>query len=79
MLLTVKKFNIRFIDSSCFLAAPLAKLPEMFGLEEEISKGMFPHAFNRPENYDYDGEMPDSAMYEPDRMSEQRRTEFFEW
>ena len=32
--MTYKKFNIRFVDPLNFFNIPLAKLPEMFGLEE---------------------------------------------
>ncbi len=60
--MTYKKFNIRFVDPLNFFNTPLAKLPEMFGLED-IVKGDFPHKFNTPENQDYIGRIPAIEYY----------------
>ena len=75
------RWKIRFIDSLNFIARSLAAMPSMFGLEDEVRKGFFPHFFNKPENMDfcgYLGELPKS-MFGYDGMSETVRTEFELW
>ena len=79
MLLKIKSLNIRFIDTCSFVAAPLASLPKMFGLENHIRKGTFPHTFNRPENYGYVGEIPDISFYDPEQKSEVNRADLLRW
>ena len=60
--------NIKFIDSLCFIPMKLADFPKTFGLTE-LEKGYFPHLFNRAENQDYVGPMPDVKYYDPNSMS----------
>jgi hypothetical protein len=57
----------------------LSELPRTFG-EEEISKGYFPHLFNRKENHNkvFDN-LPDIKFYNPDSMKPEWRTEFMNW
>ena len=38
---------------------PLAKLPAALGLDVSLKKGDFSHLFNRKENYNYLGPIPD--------------------
>lgn len=71
----VKALNISFIDSFSFLPMPLSRLPESFGIKE-LCKGYFPHLFNRPENQNYCGPIPDSKFYAPESMSEENRNFF---
>ena len=70
--------NIHFKDSLCFLPMALAAFSETFGLTE-LKKGFFPHFFNRSENQDYVGPLPDIHYYDPDGMSVERREEFDKW
>ena len=57
-----REYNIRFIASTSLTMRPLKDFPETFGLNE-LSKGYFPHEFNRPENQDYIGKYPDKTYY----------------
>jgi hypothetical protein len=76
--LTVSEMNIKFIDSLCFIPMKLAAFPKTFGLTE-FQKGYFPHFFNRAENQDYVGPLPDSKFYDPDGMSTDDREKFYTW
>mmetsp|Transcript_12651 Transcript_12651/g.16301 ORF Transcript_12651/g.16301 Transcript_12651/m.16301 type:complete len:1243 (-) Transcript_12651:1394-5122(-) len=71
--------DIRLVDSYAFVTAALAKFPKMFDLDEGLAKGFFPHEFNRVENWGYVGPIPDARYYDPDRFSEAKRKEFYEW
>lgn len=57
---------------------PLAKFPSTFNLQE-IHKGFFPHAFNRQENFQYEGAYPPAADYNPDEMDSKKREQFLTW
>ena len=76
--LTVPEMNIKFIDSLCFIPMKLAAFPKTFGLTE-LQKGYFPHFFNRAENQEYVGPLPDTNFYDPDGMSPADREKFFAW
>lgn len=56
----------------------MAKLPKTFGVEE-ITKGYFPHLFNREENQAYVGELPKKEFYCPEFMTEAARSNFYSW
>ena len=77
-ILSMEVKGLRFIDSLNFFSTGLANLPKMFGLTE-LSKGWFPHLFNRVENQTYVGAMPDVKFYDPDGMKEDKRAEFLAW
>ena len=79
LMLKASAFNIQFIDSLSFLQTTLANMPKMFGLEQTIRKGFFPHHFNKPENYDYDGPMPPIESYGADIMPPERYLDFVSW
>ena len=66
--LNVPVFNIKFVDSLCFIPMSLANFPKTFGLNE-LSKGYFPHYFNTDGNQTYEGPLPDASYYSPDGMS----------
>jgi len=70
--------NIHFKDSLCFLPMALAEFTNTFGLDE-LKKGFFPHFFNRSENQQYVGPLPEPHYYDPDGMSPQRKKEFDKW
>jgi hypothetical protein len=70
--------HVRFIDSYSFLTVPLSAFPKTFGLSE-LSKGYFPHLFNRPENQNYSGAFPTPDTYIPDSMSPSNYDKFKVW
>ena len=70
--------KIKFKDSLCFLPMTLSAFSETFGLTE-LKKGFFPHFFNRSENQQYVGPLPEPHYYDPDGMSPQRKKEFEDW
>jgi len=57
----LKRLDMKFKDSLCFLPMALRNFSKTFGLAEE--KGHFPHFFNRPETQDYVGPMPPIETY----------------
>lgn len=70
--------RIKIIDSYNFLPMPLAALPKAFGIEE-ASKGYFPHLFNKKENWNYVGTLPDAYFYSPASMKPTEYQKFMEW
>ena len=69
--------HIQFIDSVLFLPMPLRKLPGAFGLS--VNKAWYPHHFNKKENLNYVGSIPDVEYFGADAMGESERREFVEW
>ena len=61
MYMAFKKHRLRFVDSLHFFLEPLHKLSSTYSID--TVKGFFPHHFNRPENQNYVGEMPEEEMY----------------
>jgi hypothetical protein len=66
-LMCIEVNGMRIIDSLNFLPMPLAAMPKTFG-EAEIKKGYFPHFFNKTENWNYIGPLPNPEMYGADSM-----------
>ena len=67
---------VRMIDSINFLPSALSELPKMLGLEE-LTKGYFPHLFNRKENQSVELiHLPDVYYYNPDAMKLKDRKAF---
>ena len=56
---------------------PLRKLPGAFGLS--VNKAWYPHHFNKKENLNYVGSIPDVEYFGADAMGESERREFCEW
>jgi len=54
--------DIKFRDSFLFLPSSLASLAASFNLP--LKKGIFPHAFNKSENYNYVGQLPDKKYFD---------------
>ena len=79
MSIEIKCMKMRFIDSLNFFNMSLSKLPETFGLEDNVKKGYFPHFFNTPENYSYVGTLPDASYYGPDGMKPKEKQKFDDW
>ena len=78
MYMNVKTFNIRFIDSLNFFPMRLASLPKAFDLKE-ITKGYFPHYFNKASNWEYKGPYPPTEDYGANFMMDSEREAFLRW
>lgn len=70
--------TITFIDSMNFISGPLRNFPKTFGLEN-ITKGDFPHLFNREENQDYRGVVPHLMYFGPDTLPDDRLADLLQW
>ena len=60
----------------------LAKLPAALSLKDSsgsLAKGRFPHFFNRKENANYIGPIPDLQYYGVESMSVKERENFMQW
>ncbi|WAR15443.1 ZN641-like protein, partial [Mya arenaria] len=79
MSIKVPVCKIRFIDSMNFIPMALTDMPKAFGITE-LSKGYFPHLFNREENQTKTmTKLPDLKYYYPDGMKIDKRLEFLAW
>ena len=76
--LTIKMFDIKFIDSLNFIPMGLAKFPKTFG-QPELCKGYFPHFFNKDENQDYVGPIPCQDDYRVNYKKPAEREAFMTW
>ena len=70
--------NLIFRDSMNFFNTALEKLSSTFNLQE-LHKGFFPYAWISKESEGYVGEFRPPEDYNPDRMNEKRRKEFYTW
>lgn len=70
-----------FRDTLKYLSGSLKNLAREYRTEENLSKGYFPHLFNRVENYDYIGRIPDKKYFDlPFTIkTEKELEEFNEW
>jgi len=66
-IICLKVENVTWVDSLNYLATPLIKFPEVFGLMAEQS--WHPHRFNTAENLNYVGTDPD-IYYDVGQMRE---------
>ena len=79
-IMVMKYASLTWLDSLNHIAAPLSKLPTMFGMDTAlVKKGYFPYKFNLPENQNYKGNIPALKYFEPDRMMAKKRKEFLAW
>ena len=76
--MTIPMFNIKFIDSLNFIPMSLSQFPKTFGMSE-LCKGYFPHLFNKEENQNYVGPIPDVDHYSPNTMKPEAREAFLAW
>ena len=76
--LSFESENLIFRDSLNFFSMPLEKLSATFNLRE-LHKGYFSYSWISEKNANYVGEFPPAKDYNPDRMSDKRRKEFFTW
>ena len=70
--------QLKFKDSMSFLNMPLETFTKTFGLTE-VKKGYFPHAFNREENQDYQGPIPELHYYETHTMNTKKKQAVEKW
>ena len=70
--------ELKIIDSSNFIPAPLSSFPKTFGLTE-MKKGYFPYLFNTKSNESYLGPWPPVDTYNPDHMKPEQRKAFLVW
>ena len=76
MTMTVGK--TKFQDTMLHLKGSLKKLAEGFKLD--LKKGHFPHLFNKAENYNYIGPIPDKRHFDLSSIGSQKdMDEFHEW
>ena len=59
--MSFKRFRIRFIDSYHFLLQPLKNLSATYDID--TIKGHFRHKFNKIENQNYVGKIPDESEF----------------
>lgn len=71
--------NMRFLDSNSFFGCKLAALPKIFGFEKIATKGFFPYLFNRKENYEYLGQVPDLKYFNPTNLSGKDLNDLKKW
>ena len=76
--MTVEMFDIKFIDSLNFIPMGLAKFPKTFA-QPELSKGYFPHLFNKDANQNYVGPIPCQDDYGVNFMKPAEREAFIAW
>lgn len=60
-----------------FIHVGLDKFPSTFGFK--VGKGFFPHKFNKPENYEYKGKIPDLEYFAPRSMKPEKREALMKW
>jgi hypothetical protein len=77
-ILSFEAKGVKFLDSLSFLPMPLSNFPKTFNLTE-MKKGYFPHFFNREENWNYIGLIPDIRYFNPDAMTTADRQKFMTW
>ena len=74
----VPKLNMKFRDSLNYNPQSLAKWPATFGLGG-VSKGQFPHRFNRPQNWHNGCAFPEPEEFGVAAMRSKEKSEFLEW
>lgn len=73
-----KGLDLTFLDSLNFISMKLSDIPKCFDLEE-LTKGFFPHYFNKTENQNYRGPYPSEHEYGVNYMSSDEISKFREW
>ena len=70
--------HLKFKDSMSFLNMPLENFTKTFRLTE-FKKGYFPDKFNREENLNYEGLIPDLKYYETECMNTKKKEAVEKW
>jgi hypothetical protein len=65
-IMCLKMEKVTWLESLNYLAMPLRKLPEAFGLT--VQKSWYPQYFNTAEHMNYVGPAPDVSYYVVDEM-----------
>ena len=60
-IISMKMEEFVYLDSVSFVRCAVRKFPEAFNLQ--ATKSLYPHYFNKEENPDYVGPMPDISYY----------------
>ena len=76
-IILMKMEHMTFIDSVSFLPFLLRKLSSGFCLT--ASKVWYPHYFNKQDNLNYVGSIPNTSYYGIDEMIAGERRDFLEW
>ena len=76
-IMCVKVEGMTWLDSLNYMAIPLRKQAEAFGLASKNS--WCPHLFNTAENMNYVVPMPDASYYGLDQMSHSERKDILSW
>lgn len=66
--------NLSFLDTKMFIPTALSKFSEIFDLTTK--KGQFPHHFNRPENFNYEGNIPSIDQFD---VRVREKPDFLAW
>jgi hypothetical protein len=61
-LISIEFRRIKIIDSFSFIPTALEDFSKIFSIKK-ITKGFFPHLFNKPENFNYIGTLPEKKFY----------------
>jgi len=72
--LTIKKINIKFLDSMNFIQTSLRSMSQMFGQKQ--SKSFFPYALLTPDLINYKAYLPEKKYYEFDQLKEDEQIDF---
>lgn len=70
--------NVTILDSYRYFQCALKHLPKSFDLQG-VEKGHFPHLFNKLENADYEGDLPDQMFFGTEFMKEGDFEKFESW
>ena len=79
LLMEVKDYGIRFIDSLNFIKSKLSDMTQLMGLDSVGNKGRFPYDALQSKYYNYRGPKLPADLYCPGSMTAAERNEFFEW
>ncbi|XP_059487267.1 uncharacterized protein LOC132203479 [Neocloeon triangulifer] len=72
--------TVKLLDFYNFVPSSLGNMCKAFNLDPNLSKGSFPHYFNRPENYNYDEvAMPPIENWHPEAMKVGDKEKFEKW
>ena len=77
-ILCLRYKNITFLDSINFIPLPLSKFPSTFSIPNLV-KGDFPFDFNRIENWDYVGFLPEIKYYSIERKRKEESERIEKW
>ena len=71
--------NVKMLDSLNFFLQPLDQLPKALGLDILLKKGDFPHLFNKQNNYNYIGKIPDLEYFGVEYLNPSKKQKIEKW